>query len=256
MKKILIVLFFVFLSISATSCDFKYPKSEFENLEQEIVDLEDRNMALRAQIRELNQQIETQKLDQESTTVMAEEDDPFDAQVLTDLLTRTDLIPISDDGQKMEFVPELCKVLGERYAYAYAQAERASADMIFAYDRKSDGTFSWTLELCNRGAGWLPMNTEQAAIQGLDALEPKETESTGESTSSAASSSNAAASGAASSGEEAPDPAQSGPAASEGSNAASSSGDLDGVLWTGTGKAPPPTELEQETFKNIADRVS
>lgn len=150
MKKSLFVVLVGCMALFA-GCNLVVPTSKYETLETENADQLVRLEQLEIQVNDLQEQntILEEKL---SERRQQEVIDPFDEKILGSLFLRPDLIPVGDEN--MRYYTDLCRVLGEKYVYAYAEDGRNTADMILSYDIQEDGAYDWKMEAFDVGKGW------------------------------------------------------------------------------------------------------
>lgn len=82
-------------------------------------------------------------------------DDPAITALLDDLAQQTTLIPVQPQlGGTMRIFADLSRLLGDRYAYAYAEDGHVAVDMIFRYRQNEDASVNWQLTMFDAGNGW------------------------------------------------------------------------------------------------------
>lgn len=232
MKKLL----FVAVVTSAallSGCNFVVPMERFRTVQQAYDEQVARNEELQRELQTLQEQyaeLEGNITQGDAQTAV----DPYDEKILSSLFMRPDLIPVG--GEAMRYFTDLCRVLGERYAYAYAEDGRNTADMILSYTLREDATYGWTLELYNSGAGWqVAEQTDREQTQSA-ATAPEEPDASVTSSQSQAASS------------------QEQPAAPEASSSSAASS-APAAPKPAVAK-PIPNEAQQQKFREIASLVS
>lgn len=171
MRKVLIV-FLLAAVMTAGGCSLAVPTQKYEALQTERDSLQEQVTQLQSQVSQLEAD---KKALEESLAERRENEptDPFDEKILGSMFLRPDLIPVG--GESMRYYTDLCRVLGERYVYAYAEDGRSTADMILSYEMGEDGAYVWALEAYDDGHGW----RVPAGDGGMDAAgaipEPVET---------------------------------------------------------------------------------
>ena len=77
-------------------------------------------------------------------------------RLLDDLMDHPELIPVSGTlGGTYRYYRDQCGLLGDRYAYAYAEDGHSMVDLLLSY-REDGERVEWTLELFDAGGGWQP----------------------------------------------------------------------------------------------------
>lgn len=150
MRKILSVLILTVI-FTASGCNFVVPAQKYEALQAERDSLQEQAGRVESAVAKL----EAEKKALEESLAERREDeptDPFDEKILGSLFLRPDLIPVG--GESMRYYTDLCRVLGERYVYAYAEDGRSTADMILSYETGEDDAYVWALEAYDDGHGW------------------------------------------------------------------------------------------------------